>query len=244
LIDEDGTSPWFAPSDRSSLAGLNANLHADLDAFRVMMAEQYASIVSSQVRQSIPNHLISNPSPLSSNLVTDPSGQSMLQTFAKYYDVIMVSGNCGEAPLVTQIYNLIHKPLMTGMIITAQQDSPEAGVATAFCNAPAQADRGANYVTNLTQFFNVTGADGVLPVVGTSWWEWTDKNVGGEHGNFGLVTNKDNAYNGMEDQIAPCTDAWGYKCGGEAANYGDFLVPVEGINKAADQALQNYFQTH
>jgi len=31
---------------------------------------------------------------------------------------------------------------------------------------------------NLTAFFNSKGSDGVMPVVGMSWWEWTDKTTG------------------------------------------------------------------
>jgi hypothetical protein len=133
---------------------------------------------------------------------------------------------------------------VVGMIITAQEDSPQAAYSTPFCDAATQSARGDAYVSNLTAFFNSKGRDGIMPVIGMSWWEWTDKNTRGESGNFGLVTNRDNAYDGTEDKTAPCADSWGYKCGGEQRNYGDFLTAVKEVNRSLDEALVKFYRAH
>lgn len=241
VLDEDGTSAWFAARDRSGLTDLNDNLRSDLDAFRIMMAERYASTMSKLVRQYIPNHAISNPGPLNASMVNDAGGRALLQSFAKYYDVLTITGNCDEETLVTQSYDLVRKPLSVGIIVTAQRDSPQTGFKTPFCDTPAQAARGDAYAENLTAFFNSKGSDGVMPVVGMSWWEWTDKTTRGEKGNFGLVTNRDNAYDGVEDRTTTCTDRWGFKCGGEPGDYGDFVSHVRDANIHLDELFSTSY---
>jgi len=244
LIDEDGTSSWMATRDKNALSDLNVNLRKDLDSFRILIADKYASTVSGLVRLYISNHAVTNPGPLSANLVTDPNGRMLLQTFAKYYDVLTITGNCDEAGLAADVYNLVHRPLTVGIIITAQQDSPQAGFTTPFCNAATQTARGAAYVGNVRAFFNCKGADGVMPVIGMSWWEWTDKSTGGERGNFGLVTSKDNAYDGVEDRITAPPDRLGYKRGGEGSDYGDFISQVRDLNLSLDESVLKLFSKH
>jgi hypothetical protein len=68
----------------------------------------------------------------------------------------------------------------------------------------------------------------VKPFVGLRWWAYMDE--GGEGANWGLVTPNDNAYDGKEAIIAAGTDPWGFKTGGEARNYGDFLSYARGAN--------------
>ena len=59
----------------------------------------------------------------------------------------------------------------------------------------------------------------------------------GETSNWGLVTPKDNAYDGREDVATSGTDPWGYATGHETGNFGDFLTGVEGANLAIDRQL-------
>jgi len=65
---------------------LNDNLRSDLDAFRIMMAERYASTMSKLVRQYIPNHAISNPGPPERDHGERRGGRALMQSFAKYYE--------------------------------------------------------------------------------------------------------------------------------------------------------------
>jgi hypothetical protein len=47
-----------------------------------------------------------------------------------------------------------------------------------------------------------------------------------ENMNFGLVSQCDNAYNGLEDQIGTGADSWGYPTRSEPHNHGDFVGAV------------------
>ena len=78
-------------------------------------------------------------------------------------------------------------------------------------------------------------SDGTYPIVGVDWWEYMDKL--GEKSNWGLVTAKDNAYDGKEDVAAPSTDSWGYATGYEMADFGDFLTGAKDANLAIDKHL-------
>jgi hypothetical protein len=74
--------------------------------------------------------------------------------------------------------------------------------------------------------------------VGFIWWEFHDNY--GERANWGLVTLSDNAYDGKEATVsggrpgvvgsARCRDAWGFPCGSEERDYGDFLSVVRDTN--------------
>ena len=62
--------------------------------------------------------------------------------------------------------------------------------------------------------------------------------MGGEGNNFGLVTNRDNAYDGKEAVIAAGQDPWGHPTGGEKGNYGDFLSRVTRTNASIGHTLR------
>ena len=87
----------------------------------------------------------------------------------------------------------------------------------------------------MTRLFSFSTRDGIFPIVGLDWWEYMDKPA--EGANWGLVTPKDNAYDGKEAQQARGRDRWGYLTGGEDRNYGDFLSAVENTNLMIDQQL-------
>ena len=55
--------------------------------------------------------------------------------------------------------------------------------------------------------------------------------------NWGLFSLNDNAYDGRCAVIAKSVDQWGYACGGESANYGDFLDSVTQTNSTVYQQL-------
>jgi hypothetical protein len=72
-------------------------------------------------------------------------------------------------------------------------------------------------------------------VVGFKWWAWGDS--WGEKSNWGLVSFRDNAYDGNEASIAAGADSWGYTTGGEERNYGNFLDAVTQENLKILRAL-------
>jgi hypothetical protein len=74
-------------------------------------------------------------------------------------------------------------------------------------------------------------ATGSHPIIGSSWWQYTDN--ASEQENWGLVTLLDNAYDGHESVSAILTCSpplQAYSCGGEAANYGDVITSVKSAN--------------
>jgi hypothetical protein len=74
-------------------------------------------------------------------------------------------------------------------------------------------------------------------VVGIDFWDHSD--MSSEIANWGIVTSKDNAYDGREARVATGTDAWGYPVGGEAANYGDFLGGARAAHAEVDAMIAN-----
>ncbi|MBV8774932.1 MAG: hypothetical protein JO166_21750 [Deltaproteobacteria bacterium] len=78
-----------------------------------------------------------------------------------------------------------------------------------------------------------TTATGSYPVTGFLWWAMYD----GQNLNEGLSTPSDNPYDGHCDVTGSTTDQWGYPCGGEAANYGDFLSAVKAANESAISSI-------
>ena len=89
----------------------------------------------------------------------------------------------------------------------------------------SQAIRAQDMVTQYNEFINQSRSDGVYDIAGVSHWGWWDDSQldGSEQGQFGLVTQWDNAYDGVEDQVAAAKDANGRFIGGEARNYGNAI---------------------
>ena len=92
-----------------------------------------------------------------------------------------------------------------------------------------QTNRGQHYADKLNLLANVAvTATGVKPVIGIKWWSWVDN--WGEKTNWGLVSFRDNAYDGMEATDSKCVDPFGYVCGQEERSYGDFLTRARQAN--------------
>jgi agarase len=239
LLDEDGCSPWLHTTDYHLLPGISATIKADLDGILLQYARQYFQVMTTAAHTYFPNHMVFNAAAWDAN-----NRAPVLQAAGEYLDALALytqTTQPTDIAYVTQAYNIAHKPIFLWTTLFAQQDSPLAGQSygpwPADLDNPTQDARGQKYSTYLNALFNLQAGDGSYPVVGIDWWEWTDKTVGGEHTNFGLVTNKDNPYDGVADQIKTGVDAWGYPTGGEAANYGNFLGPVTTTNQGIVQGI-------
>ena len=66
-------------------------------------------------------------------------------------------------------------------------------------------------------------------MLGFEWWALADNFA--EKANYGLVTNRDNAYDGKECVVRAGTDAAGRPIGGETKNYGDALSAIKNANQ-------------
>jgi hypothetical protein len=74
----------------------------------------------------------------------------------------------------------------------------------------------------------VEAVSGTYHFVGYKWWEYYDNR--GERANWGLVTRRDNPYDGKSAIVSTNRNDRGFTTGGERANYGDFLGGVTNSN--------------
>jgi hypothetical protein len=212
---------------------------ADMDAFLQQQLDTYFSQMSSAIHAWLPHHLIFGPAGLS------PAARPVLfQEASKYMDCIGVSSDDfdvqpagGLSQAFLSVYSYFQKPIEASTFVTSQKDSPWAKSPRSFDDYPTQAARGQAYATQLGTVVDLKGPDGIYFVIDFDIFAWTDKL--GESANFGLVSSLDNAYDGFEDQIAIGYDSWGFKTGGEAGNYRDFITPV---SHADFNALRTVFQ--
>ena len=73
--------------------------------------------------------------------------------------------------------------------------------------------------------------------MGVDLWDLAD--IDGEHRNWGFISFSDNVYDGVCATRAYSIDPFGYACGGEAADYGDF---TDGVTQANSALLQRLIQ--
>jgi len=236
LLDEDGSSPWIG-KDFVALSDTNPTVEADMDAFLQQQLDTYFSQMSSAIHTWLPRRLILGPaglSPMARPLVFQEAG--------KYIDYLGVAADDfnvqpagGLSQALLNAYSYLQKPIEAGTTITSQKDSRWANFPRSSNDYPDQEARGHAYATELATVVNLKGPDGVHFVVDFDIFAWTDKL--GESANFGLVSNLDNGYDGVEDQKTIGYDSWGFKTRGEARNYGDFIHSVEAANLDAMRKL-------
>jgi hypothetical protein len=237
LLDEDGRHSWIGSWD--TLAGETQAMQKDLNDFLFQYASQWFKTQHDAVKAVFPNMMYFGPNVVGS--WGTPPRKEILQAAALYIDVLMTQIGTGAADdqqrLDFTMQYLGDKPIATWLGFPANPDSalsPTPNPPT-FLAANTQVARGQEY-TQMMNFFvsatvsaTVSGAAGSQPFVGLRWWAHTDSSA--EKTNWGLVSLKDNAYNGVEAVIAPGVDPWGYPTGGEVGNYGDFLTSVISANQ-------------
>ena len=247
LLDEAGQNPWVCterpcpPADWNELRAMTPAARKDLDDFLERFTERLASVAVQAIRAKDPNHLIFSPD--TTNQWGYVNRPPILRAMARWFDVLHVGYQ--EGPVfsaerkasVGQTYDLTGKPMITWVGITANADSAMAAHPDPFGvdSAPTQAARGEKYRMYVTNLLQARGANGDYPVVGLDFWGWMDQT--NESANWGLVSLKDNAYDGREAVVAAGTDPWGYPTGGEKRNFGDFLGAVSRANAGVHGVL-------
>jgi hypothetical protein len=81
------------------------------------------------------------------------------------------------------------------------------------------------YNRGVSVLYNAKATNGDHPILGIDFWSLTDSGKS-ESTNWGLMSNRNNAYDGKAAIVAPGTDKWGFATGGEDRNYGNFLDEV------------------
>ena len=238
LLDESGRSAWLGRGGTRML-GARASVRADLDAFLYQYAQTYFQAVSAALRSHFPGYLTFGPATLNgwSGLTRAPilraagGAVDVVQACAASDEVLrMTVAATGNVPLVT----------WTGMAANADSDLyafPHPSPGAPMYNSQAQ--RGAAYGAALAGEF-ARAVAGRHPVVGSKFWAFADSWP--EKMNWGLVSLRDNAYDGQEAVRRAGHDSWGFRTGGEARDFGDSITPIAGANRAVYQRLRAELQ--
>jgi len=232
LLDESGRNGWIG-ADPYALRGASAAAKHDMDAFVGIFADRYYQVTSAAIRGATPRQLVFSGMLDGFGGMTRPA---ILAAAARYCDVVQLQIESSRPEVLDHTYALTHKPLLAWLGVRADADSAVRGGEIHGADSGSQAARGAVYAADLQWMYARREPDGVYPVIGFDWWEYMDKP--GEHANWGLVTVRDNAYDGREDRIGRGQDAWGYATGGESGNHGDFLTRVTIANLTIAQEMR------
>ncbi len=241
VLDEDGRhTAWMGSGSQVAytLTGTHATTAADMNQFVYDYAYQYAHTAVSAIKAVDTHHLIFGPASLGASGYEDRP--QVLQALSDAgIDVIQMSASVtGDVSGYRATYNLIGKPIYLWYGIIANADSALYGY-TSTQGVPdygTQANRGIHYATDLETFVAAQGTNGDNYLLGIDWWEHTDGNFH-EKTNWGLVSDRDNAYDGKEDVNYPVRDSGGYLTVPEDRSYGDFITPMTTTNASILQQL-------
>ena len=230
VLDEDGRhTKWMGTDAYCQTA--SPGVQADCSQFLYLFALQWESTVVRAVRAADPNHAIASPSAIGA--AGNPPRPEVVRAFADAgADVLTMQFNPNapqlSAATITAATALAGKPAALWYGVSANCDSfwkstrcPAGGDAPDF---PTQAVRAQHYASDQRLIFSIAS------VAGIHLWALTDDD--GDHINWGLISNNDNAYDGRCAVRNGSKDQWGYQCGGESGNYGDFLDPASRTNAA------------
>jgi hypothetical protein len=223
FLDESGRHSWVG-KDFYLARDAKPLVRSDLDEFVGILADHYFSVVSTTLRSHRPGNLVFGPATLSPN-----AHSAILSAAGRWCDVVQFS-NDGESAF-RRGYNLVKKPFFVWTTFMAQADSPFSGKqGWRGVDNSTQEGRGRAYAAFIETLLKFKADDGTYPCVGIDWWAYCDKVTGGEANNFGLVSTRDNPYDGKAARVAKSTDAWGNPVGGEDRDFGDFLSAVKQSN--------------
>ena len=238
VLDEDGRHTAWMGHNAYTLVGTNANVAADMNQFVYDYAYKYASTAVAAIRTVDTHHLIFGPASLSAGGYQDRP--QVLQAFSDAgINVIQMSASpTGDFSGYRATYDLIGKPIYLWYAISANADSALYSYVSGqgVPDYGTQANRGIHYGLDLNSFLAATATNGDNYMLGIDWWEHTDGNFA-EKTNWGLVTDRDNAYNSIEDVNHQVRDSGGYLTVPEDRSYGDFITPVTATNSSILQQL-------
>lgn len=229
LLDEDGRrahKAWLG-TDNTLYDGTCADaVQTDLGDFLYLCADHYFKTYYDAINDLYPHVLQSGPTTLGS--WRNPPRKEVLQAAGKYLDI--VRSGVG-APFYSDKLDFMVKhlgkeiPMMRWTGGSANEDSALHGNKSVTKNDYAtQEERGEWYKFRVKETMEITNSAGTHFMVGLQLFSWVDHS--GEKTNWGLVTFKDNAYDGKEAVIEVGTDADGFAVGGEDKDYGDFITSV------------------
>jgi uncharacterized membrane protein len=241
VIDEDGRhTAWFG-KDYNNQKNMNPNLQADLNQYLYKMANWTYAASIIPIRSYDTNHLImcgvfggtgdGGVRPVVAQAVKDAGCQILVLNWNATNNDVSLAANRAA-------YDVTGLPVTVFNASSAQRDSdfsnyPYNGVIWA--DYPTQQIRGQNYNTNELAIYGSQASNGDYFTMGGDTWSLTDQSE--EHINFGFISFTDNVYDGNCAVRRWSIDQWGYPCGGEAADYGNFTDALTQTNSTLMQQL-------
>jgi len=244
LMDENGRSThsaWLGTSynDPWNLPSMSATVKADLDLFLYEMALTLFTIERDAFKAIAPDKLFMGPTNLGGAGWRSPTRGPILKAAGEILDVVNTGADMSQEQTDFIALWAGDVPISTWHGIVANPDSGRfrnvtMEAATWVLNT--QSERASYYQADMANLLTKRAAStGTIPWVGNLWWEWRDNMS--ELVNWGLVSMRDNAYDGAEARVAAGTDPWGYATGGEEDDYGDFLGPVTAAHAGIEATL-------
>jgi hypothetical protein len=238
LMDEDGRTAhqaWLG-TGLYGFTDSNANFTIDARAWLGELAVDYFGAMSGQISDDFTAVGAAVPmfvGPDSAGTWSTPPAKEVLQAMATYCPIAIMSTSEAYPTFSEEELDFVRtwygKPYFTATFLHSQADSP-------FSAHPMDGDfatqelRGASFYASIQSTLAIRNG-GVNPYLGSFWWQYGDNAV--EQTNWGLVTLKDNAYDGHESvtgTVACSAPLAAYSCGGEAGNYGDVITSVKAAN--------------
>lgn len=238
LLDEDGSSRWMGGPHPGagvfmSLEELNPALTQDLNSFLYHFASHFFASCRTAIKnygKSAGNPELLYLGPDSLGTWSVPSRAPVLKAAGEYADAIV---NIGEKSFTQPMMDFMaakygDKPYYEGEFRSTNRDSALFAFSDDHVGGfPTQTARAQDFKQNLMSLHD-RSAHGSSPYIGYLWWRLTDDWA--ERLNWGLVTARDNAYDGCEAHTSPGIDPFGFPTGGEVRDYGDVLDAVKKVN--------------
>jgi hypothetical protein len=247
LLDEDGSCPagggrgcWL-PRDPFDLCtgkpatalcsnrdAVTAVFQADMDNYLYRLAKTYFRTIRQEVQQFLPGALYMGTMQINGA----PTRCPVLKAAGQYTDII-TQVPATRFPDDQQRLNFWarcagDKPGVFWFGIRAEPDSYFAGQGASGYSGVVfntQTQRGQKYEDVLRGCLTLLDSTYKSNhCVGFKWWQYFDQR--GELANWGLVTPRDNPYDGSSATKKIAVDKYGYPTGGERADYGDFISHV------------------
>ena len=241
VLDEDGRHQLWFGKDYYNQVGMNSKLLADLNQFLHDFTVQAYGVQANTFRTYDTNHLFvcgtfgglgeggARPQVLQG--LKDSGCNVQVWNWDSFYVDQSMAVN-------KQMYDTVGTPALIMYATTAQVDSdmsnnPQYGSFEG--DFPTQPQRGQHYTSDAQTYGAAQGTDGDYYIVGTTVWGLTDDS--NEVKNWGFISLSDNVYDGQCAEVAAGIDQWGYACGGEAANYGNYTDGQTQSNSSSMQQL-------
>lgn len=226
-------APCWLPTTVYNYSGASPSLAADLDNFLYHFAKQYFSVARTQILASYPSLLIFGPTGMGTACA--PPRKPVLQAAGAELDVLgfntmlcqasddqarydFVATNGGDKPWINWEGNFANPDSYFSVYSPSGNPVPPA--------VSTQAARGLQYQALTQQMLSTAGThDGEYHFVGFKWWRYYDERA--ENLNWGLVTPRDDPYDGRQATSNVGSDEWGYESGCQGSDAGPGVFPCE-----------------